>query len=94
MRVEVRSVAEVGRGLKHTEGLMLHGRAKAQDVEIPPRQTAHTSAPAPVEPEFMFPVRSDQTPPPDMPELWLLQGQGNHRRTRSLGARPVCALPS
>lgn len=29
MRVEVRPVAEVGRGLKHTEGLMRYGRAKA-----------------------------------------------------------------
>jgi hypothetical protein len=53
---------------------MLYGRAKAQDFEIPPRQTAHTSAPARVEPEFVPPVRSDQTSPPDMPELWLLQG--------------------
>ncbi len=53
---------------------MLYGRAKAQDFEIPPRQTAHTSAPAPVKPEFMRSVRSDQTTPPDMPELWLLQG--------------------
>jgi hypothetical protein len=74
MRIEARPVAEVGRGLQHTEGLMLYGRAKAQNFEIPPRQTAHTSALAPVEPEFMPPVRSDQTPPPDMPELWLLQG--------------------
>jgi len=51
---------------------MIYGRAKAQDFEVPPRQTAHTLPSAPLKPECMPAVRSEQDLPPDMPELRLL----------------------
>jgi len=63
---------------------MTYGRAKTQDFEVPPRQTAHTLPSAPLEPECMPTVRSEQALPPDMLELRLLQGQRNHCWTRSL----------
>jgi hypothetical protein len=51
---------------------MTYGRAKAQDFEVPPRQTAYTLPSAPLEPERMPAVRSEQALPPGMPELRLL----------------------
>ena len=42
---------------------MTYGRAKAQDFEVPPRQTAHTPPSAPFESECMPAVRSEASSP-------------------------------